>query len=101
MTLEILEKTMNFRDYSVSLDKTQPKKEEPDYATCKGELLLLIYFQLLTFTSNYFHLLFQSQSIIPIPNPNPNPNKPTHIPSNRNNSRTKSLLRYKKKYISL
>ena len=32
MTLEILDKTMSFRDHTVSLDKTQPKKKEPEYA---------------------------------------------------------------------
>ena len=38
MTLEILEKTMNFRDHTVSLDKTQTKKEEPNYTTKKIHL---------------------------------------------------------------
>ena len=35
MTLEILDKTMSFRDHTVSLEKTQTKKKEPEYATKK------------------------------------------------------------------
>ena len=36
LTLRILDKTLSFRDHTVSLDKTQPKKKEPEYANKKN-----------------------------------------------------------------
>jgi hypothetical protein len=33
VTLEILDDVMSFRDHTMSIDRTQHKIEEPDYAT--------------------------------------------------------------------
>ena len=63
MTLEILDKTLSIRDHTMSLDKTQPKKEEPDYATKKKKNLPTTHRSSPTWPADIWESLFYKRLI--------------------------------------